>query len=295
MHRYLGKKSSILVFTLPFLILYTRILVYPIGQTFVRSFSDWDGITEPVFTGLQNYRDLLQDSDFPIAVRNGIIFALVLFVYHQGMGTILALIFNTRSLKIRGSRFFRTSFFIPVMLSSTVVGQLWVQSLSYNHGRINSILGSLSESLRIPFLSDPNLAIYSVAFANAWQGMGITFVFLLTAIRSIPEQYYEAAMIDGATSLQAHRKITLPLLQETYKVTFVMSLTGGLRAFDTMFVMTGGGPGNATTTLSYMMYNAAFKRGQFGYGCASAVVLLAECLVLTVFINKVMGKERIIY
>lgn len=295
MHSYLGKKTSILAFILPFLILYTFILVYPIAQTAVRSLSDWDGITEPVFNGLQNYRDLIKDPDFKVSMKNGLIFAAVLFIYQQGMGTILALLFSTKGFHIRGSRFFRTSFFIPVMLSSTVVGQLWVQILSYNHGLINSVLGSINESLRIPFLSDPKLAIYAVAFASAWQGMGITFVFLLTAIRSIPEQYYEAAMIDGASSLQAHRKITLPLLKETYKVTFVMSLTGGLRAFDAMFVMTGGGPGSATMTLSYMMYNAAFKRGQFGYGCASAVVLLIECLALTILINKAMGKERIIY
>jgi len=268
-------------------------MIYPICQTVLRSFYDWDGIVKPVFVGLENYREILKDPDFWPAIKNGLIFAAVVFVYQQGMGTILALIFSTPTLRIKGKKFFKTSFFIPVVLSVTVVGQLWTQLYNYDHGLINNLLSIFGH--KIAFLSDTKIAIFSVAFTNAWQFMGIMFVFIYTAIKAIPEQYYEAATLDGASAFTIHRKITLPMIAETYKFTFVMSITGGLKAFDNMFVMTGGGPGGSTMTLSYLMYNSAFKKGEFGYGCVSAVVLIVECLLFTFLINKFMAKESITY
>lgn len=295
MNKFLSKKSAIVFFTAPFLILYTLMMIYPICQTVIKSFYDWDGIVKPVFIGLENYREILKDPDFWPAIKNGLIFAAVVFVFQQGMGTILALIFSTPTLRIKGKKFFKTSFFIPVVLSVTVVGQLWTQLYNYDHGLINSLLGLLGENHKIAFLSDPKIAIYAVAFTNAWQFMGIMFVFIYTAIKAIPEQYYEAATLDGASALTIHRKITLPMIAETYKFTFVMSITGGLKAFDNMFVMTGGGPGGSTMTLSYLMYNSAFKKGEFGYGCVSAVVLIVECLLFTFLINKFMARDSIVY
>jgi raffinose/stachyose/melibiose transport system permease protein len=165
---------------------------------------------------------------------------------------------------------------------------------NYDHGLLNGILANFGMN-KIGFLSDPQLAIYAIAFTNAWQFMGIMFVFIYTAIKSVPEQYYEAATIDGASPATIHRKITLPLIAETYKVTFTMSITGGLQAFGNMFIMTGGGPGGSTLTLTYLMYKSAFQRSDFGYGCVSAVVLVAECLLFTLIINKFIARERITY
>ena len=293
MRNALSKKSAILVFVAPFLVLYTFIMMYPIFQTAIKSFFSWDGVTTPIFTGLNNYKTLFSDSDFLPSFKNGFIFAAVIFILEQGIGTILALLFSTKELRLRGSKFFRTSFFVPVVLSITVVGQLWTQIYNYDHGLINNFLELLGG--KVGFLSDPKLAIYSVAFTNGWQFMGMMFVFIYTAIKSIPEQYYEAATIDGASPATIHRKITLPLIAETYKVTFTMSITGGLQAFNNMFIMTGGGPGNSTMTLTYLMYKSAFQRGEFGYGCASAVILVAECLLFTLLINKFVARDRILY
>lgn len=293
MQNQLSKKSAIFVFTIPFLVLYTSIMMYPILQTTVKSFYSWDGVTKPVFTGIKNYVTLFSDSDFLPSVYNGLIFAAVIFVIEQGLGTILALLFTTKTLRLRASRFFRTSFFLPVVLSISVVGQLWTKIFNYDHGLINNFLGLFDG--KIGFLSDPKLAIYAVAFTNGWQFMGMMFVFIYTAIKAIPEQYYEAATIEGASPAKIHTRITLPLIAETYKVTFVMSITGGLQAFNHMFIMTGGGPGNSTMTLTYLMYKSAFQRGEFGYGCASAVILVIECLLFTLIINKFVARERIMY
>jgi len=295
MNSYLNKKTAIFIFVFPFLALYTSIMAYPILQVFIKSFYNWDGITEPIFTGFDNYKALWSDPDFLPSLKNGLIFAGVILIYQQGVATILAFLFTMKGLHLRGSKFFKTSFFIPVVLSVTVVGQLWVQIYNYEHGLLNRILGLFGENFKHAFLSDPNSAIYAVAFTNGWQFMGMMFVFIYTAIKSIPEQYFEAAIIDGASPFTLHRKITLPLLQETYKFTIVMSITGGLKAFDNMFVMTGGGPGGSTMTLTYMMFKSAFQKGEFGYGSASAVILVIECLLFLVLINKFVARDRIIY
>lgn len=295
MQGYLSKKSAILVFVLPFLLLYTFMMTYPIIQTLFRSFFQWDGITTPIFTGLGNYRTIFADPDFLPAVKNGLIFAAVIFVYQQGVATILALIISSKEFAIKGKKFFKTSYFVPVVLSGTVVCQLWVQLYNSDHGLINKLLELIGVSYRQAFLADPVKAIYAVAFTNGWQFMGVMFVFIYAAIKSIPEHYYEAATIDGASFFTMHRRITLPLLAETYKFTFIMSITGGLKAFDNMYIMTGGGPGGSTLTLSYLMYKSAFQRNEFGYGCVPAILLVVECLLFTLLINKLIAKERIVY
>ena len=129
----------------------------------------------------------------------------------------------------------------------------------------------------------------------AWQGIGNTVLILYTAVKSIPEQYYEAALTDGATSFQAHTKITIPLLSETYKMLLILILSGGLRAFEHMYIMTGGGPGNQTTTLTNLMYKSAYLSNNFGYACAVAMTLVLECLLFTLLINRFVARERITY
>jgi raffinose/stachyose/melibiose transport system permease protein len=118
---------------------------------------------------------------------------------------------------------------------------------------------------------------------------------LLASAKSVPEQYLEAARIDGAEGWKAHWKITIPLMAETYKYCLVLSVTGGLNAFANMFIMTSGGPGTTTYTLTYLMYRSAFRVGEFGYGSASAAFLVIECLIVTILINRFIARERITY
>jgi raffinose/stachyose/melibiose transport system permease protein len=125
--------------------------------------------------------------------------------------------------------------------------------------------------------------------------MGYQFALILAGIKSIPEDYFEAAQIDGASNVQAHMKITIPLLAETYKFCLIISLTGGIKAFTEMFIMTKGGPGTSTYTLTYLMYTAAFKRGQYGYGLAAAAVMILECMVVMMVINYILKYQKIRY
>lgn len=287
------KKIAVIVFTLPTLIIFTVIVSIPIGNTLYRSLFNWDGLSKPIFTGLNNYKQLLADNLFHTSLKNGVIYSAVLGVYQIGISSILAVLLSLK--KIRGRKIFRTALFIPVVLSVTVVCQLWISIYNGQFGLLNKIFEVLGMTYRQDWLSGKNSAIIAIAFADSWQYMGYYLVLIYTAMKSIPEHYYEAAEIDGAGTVTKYFKITLPLLVETYKLCIVLTLTGGLKAFSTMYIMSGGGPGTATYTLTYLMYRSAFRVNEFGYACASASVLVIECLIVTIVINKLMTKDVIYY
>lgn len=293
MKNFLGNKIAILIFTLPTLLLFSVIVFYPILQTFYRSFFDWDGLNIATFIGIDNFTRLFQDKLFYKSLYNGLIFAAILTVFQIIMGTILAFIVADGTVK--GRKFLRVSYFIPVVLSVTVVCQLWLAMYNGEYGLINKVLSAMGVSYQQDWLSSGNTAIIAIAFVNAWQYLGYQFALILAGVKSIPEQYLEAARIDGATKFQAHLRITVPLLSETYKFCLVIAVTGGLNAFAQMFIMTNGGPGNSTYTLTYMMYRSAFRVNEFGYGSATAAVLVIECLIATLIINRLVAREKVTY
>ncbi|MFD0958260.1 carbohydrate ABC transporter permease [Paenibacillus chungangensis] len=293
MDRYRKNPIAILIFTLPVLLLYSVVVVYPVLQTAYKSLFAWDGLNTPKFIFLNNYIRLFQDSDFYISLINGLIFALVLVFYQIGLGAILALILINK--RIKGVRFFRNSFFIPVVLSVTVVCQLWLTIYNGHYGLLNQLFSIIGLDYEQDWLGNPDTAIWAVAAVNAWQNMGYHLILIYAAIKSIPDYYFEAASIDGASTVKAHWKVTIPLLAETFKFCFILAVTGGLKAFEHMFIMTGGGPGTSTFTLTIFMYRAAFRLNEYGYASASAAILVIECLIFTVLINRFMARERITY
>ena len=263
-------------------------------QAVVRSFTEWDGLTEPVFNGLTNYKDLFQDRAFGRSFKNGLIFMAIITVYQIGLGSILALIVNDiRRTRIRG--LFKNSYFLPVVLSTTVVCQLWIFILNSESGLLNMLFQLLGSDFRQNWLNDGKHGIYVTSFVNAWQFMGFHFIILYSAIKSIPNEIMEATLIDGASPMQRYFHITIPLLAENYKVCLIFAITSGLKAFEQMWIMTKGGPGTSNYTLTVMMYQSAFRRYEFGYGCAIAVVLIIECLLATLIINKTVAREKISY
>ncbi|MCL6601598.1 MAG: sugar ABC transporter permease [Paenibacillus sp.] len=293
MKKYLGNKTAIALFTLPALLLYTIMVFYPISQTFFRSMFEWDGLSAGTFIWFDNYKELLSDSVFHTSILNGLIFAAIITVTQIGIGSILAFAVSDTSFK--GRKILRISFFIPVVLSITVVCQLWLSIYNSEYGLMNKLFDVLGIQYHQDWLSSGKSAIVAIAFVNAWQYMGYHFALLLAGAKSVPEQYMEAARIDGATKLQAIVKITIPMMAETYKFCLVFAVTGGLNAFANMYIMTSGGPGTSTYTLTYLMYRSAFRIGEFGYGSAAAAVLVIECLLATIIINRLVARERISY
>lgn len=284
MKKYYGNKLAIAIFTVPTLALFSLMVFYPILQVFFKSFFDWNGLSAGTFIGLDNYIRLFDDKLFYLSNKNGFIFAAVITVFQLTLATILALAVSNTKTKGRG--IFRIVYFIPVVLSVTVVCQLWLSIYNADTGLLNKFFEFIGSDYRQNWLTDRNKAILAIAVVNAWQWMGYQFALILAGIKSIPTSYYEAAQIDGATPVQAHMKITMPLLAETYKFCLLISVTGGIKAFTEMFIMTSGGPGNSSYTLTYMMYSSAFRSGEFGYGLAAATVLVLECLMAILVINR---------
>ena len=285
MKKYYGNKLAIAIFTVPTLALFSLMVFYPILQVFFRSLFDWNGLSAGTFIGFDNYIRLFDDKLFFLSNKNGFIFAAIITVFQLTIATVLALAVS--NVKTKGRNFFRIVYFIPVVLSVTVVCQLWLSIYNADTGLLNKFFEAIGSDYRQNWLTDRNKAILAIAVVNAWQWMGYQFALILAGIKSIPTSYYEAAQIDGATSLQAHMKITMPLLAETYKFCLLISVTGGIKAFTEMFIMTSGGPGNSTYTLTYMMYSSAFRSGEFGYGLAAASILVLECLMAILVINRV--------
>ncbi|WP_373212985.1 carbohydrate ABC transporter permease [Ruminococcus sp. 5_1_39BFAA] len=290
MQKMLGDKKMIALFTVPALLVFTVIVFYPILQTLQKSFYDWDGLSQAVFSGIENYKDLFTDDLFYESLKNGIIFAAILVVFQMGLATLL--MFALMNNHIPFKRFFRSSFFIPVVLSVTVACQLWSSIYDPEFGLLNNLFQAIGLNYQQNWLSDLNVAIIAVAFVNVWQFTGYQFTIMYSGAKSIPEDYLEAAKIDGATNMQINLKILLPMLKDTYRMCFVFAITGGFNAFAHMNLLTKGGPGTATYTLTYMTFRSAFQVGKYGYGCASAVILVVQCLLATFIINKLFSVKE---
>ena len=291
--RQLHSRYTIYTFVLPALLVYTFVLAIPVLQSVRMSFYAWDGLSLPVFDGLRNFRVLFADPDFFIAVKNGLIFALVLVVYQIGLGTALA--FTLAGARLKAARLFRDAYFVPVVLSVTVVCQLWLSMYNPEYGLFNRVFDRLGIEFQQNWLGRPDSAIWAVAIVNAWQFLGYHLILIFTAVKAIPDAYMEAATIEGAGPVRKAVSITIPLLSETYRFCLIIALTGGFRAFEHMAIMTGGGPGTSTFTLTYFMYRSAFRLNDFGLASASVTILVLQCLLFTWLINRIFERRAVEY
>lgn len=283
MNRYLSNKWAVALFTLPALLLFIVFVFVPILQVFYFSFFDWDGVNQATFIGLDNYTRLFKSTLFGVANMNGLKFGLLITVYQIVFATIFALAVSDKRVPFR--KFFRTAYFVPVVLSVTIVCQLWVSIFDANHGLLNTLMARLGSGWSQNWLNGRHSAIWAVAFVNAWQWMGYQFALIVAGMKSISTDYYEAAELDGCSTLQTHWYMTLPLLKETYNFCLLVSVTGGIKAFTEIQIMTRGGPGTATNTLAYIMYKQAFITHKYGYGLSAASILVLECLVVIQVLN----------
>lgn len=293
MKKYLGNKRVIIFLIAPAMILISVMVLYPMLVLVVHSFTEWDGLNPATFNGISNYIKLFKDPIFYTGLKNGLIFAGLQVLIQIPLATLLA--FAVKHSGRIEKKFFRISYYIPAVLSITVVSQLWLSMYNADNGLINKLFELLGISYRQNWLGDERWAIVAITMVNIWQFTSYQFILLLSAANSIPDHYFEAARIDGCTKAQAHIKITIPLMQETYKYCLIIAITGGLNAFASMNIMTGGGPGTSTYTLTYLMYRSAFKIGNYGYGCTSAVMLVVQCLIVSIIINRLVARERIVY
>ncbi|TCZ73190.1 sugar ABC transporter permease [Paenibacillus albiflavus] len=285
-------KRAIAVFVLPCLLMYVVFVFVPILVSFYYSLAEWTGIGTPKFIGFQNYVEMFtNDSIFWPSVYRTLIFAL----FSVGEIPIVLWIAILMTRYLRRPNFLISSYFLPVILSVVVVGQLW--STIYNPaslgGMLNKVLIGLGlESWTHAWLSDPKFAMYAIYFVALWQYLGYHILIQFTGIQGVPKEIYEAARIDGAEGFTADRYITIPLVMPIIKISIVLAVIGSLKAFDMIMVMTAGGPAHATDVISTHMYNMSFLSQKYGYGSAISSFLVVECLVATVLLNALFRRSE---
>ncbi len=262
------------------LALYFVWIIGPTFYTFYLSMTRWEGLPNvaPQWIGFANFERLFSDRNFGIAFANNIRWLAVFITVPTTLGLGLAMIFNN---EMRGGRWFKVSFYAPLVLSLPVIGLIWAWLYNPRFGLINSMLGGIGVENMPGWLADRQMAIWAVIIAAVWRQVGYVMVLYLAGLKNIDPSYIDAARVDGANRWQMFRKVIFPLLAPVTTIVIVISVIDSLRAFDLVAVMTRGG--NDTNVLANFMYIEAFNNYSMGYGAAIAVVLFSISLVFIVF------------
>lgn len=279
-------------FTYPAIILFFIFYCIPIIASFVMSFTNWNikRISSPKFTGLKNFVRLFEDDYFLLALKNTVLFAVATTIGIVVLGLLLALLLNAA---IKGKAFFRTVFYLPAVLSLIVIGIMFKAVFKLDGGILNQILNAIGlSSLTKDWLGNGTTAMWSIIFVQIWKWSGFAMAIYLAGLQGISADYYEAATIDGATAWQRFRKITLPLLAPAFTVVITMNTIGGFKVFEQVYVMTNGGPGNATQVLNTYIYKE-FSKGTLGRSSAASLLLFLLIAVIAVVVNKGLTSREV--
>ncbi|MBE8516044.1 sugar ABC transporter permease [Amycolatopsis sp. H6(2020)] len=266
-----GRRGVPWWFTLPALLLFAFVVLVPSARGVYYAFTDWDGLS-PDFSwiGFGNFAAMVDDPAATQALWHTLVIAVAITVIQNGVGLLLALGVNTT---IKSRNVLRVLLFAPAVVTPIVSAYLW-RNLLGPDGAVNSLLGLVGlDSWRQDWLGDPDIALWSVVGVIVWQFAGYSMVIFLAGLQSIPKEIHEAAAIDGAGAVRRFWSVTRPLLAPAFTINLMLSIIGGLKLFDQVYALTGGGPGHATDTLSTLIYKDAFTLGEFGYSIALAVVL----------------------
>ena len=288
--REMRKQWTAYLFLAPVLLLFSVFTVFSVGYAFYLSFHQWN-ILEPAkpFVGLDNYARLFEDERFHEAILNTVYYTAVSVPVTIGIGLAVALLLNNQ---IRARGLFRTFFYLPVVTPLVIASIIWKWIYNGDYGLANYYLlkfNLIQEPLL--WLSDKNLAMPSVIITSVWKGVGFAMVVYLAGLQSIPEDYYDAAKIDGATGWRRLKDITVPLLSSTTLFLLVISILGSFQVFTQIFIMTNGGPLGRTRTIVWYIYQTAFKDFNMGYAAAMAFALFAMMLVFTLLQLRFLRRE----
>jgi len=258
-------------FAAPAMLLFAFVVLVPSVRGIYYAFTDWDGL-DPHFSvvGLGNFAKMLDDPNAGQAIWHTLLIAVAITLIQNGFGLLLALGVNTI---IKSRNVLRVFLFAPAVVTPIVTAYLW-RNLLGPDGAVNSLLGVVGlGALRQDWLGDPELALWSIVGVIVWQFGGYSMVIFLAGLQSIPREIYEAAAIDGTSSIRRFWSVVRPLLAPAFTINLMLSIIGGIKLFDQVYALTGGGPGHATDTISTLIYKDAFTLGEFGYSIALAVVL----------------------
>jgi len=281
-------------FAVPAMAVYAFIVLYPSLAGAFYAFTDWTGIGSFKWVGLENFKSLFSDEQSLGALRNTILLTVFIVIVQNAVGLALAIGVHTR---IKSRYVLRTIFFAPAVLSSIVIAFLWKYMFNPQpDAGINALLGFFGlDFLQQNWLGDPSVALWAIGLTVVWQFAGYSMVIFLAALQGIPKELEEAAAIDGAGRYARFRHIVLPLIAPAMTINLTLSTIGGLKLFDQVFAITGGGPGYSTETLSTLIYKQAFVFGQYGYSTAVALVLAILVSALALVQMRYLQSREVTY
>ena len=270
----------------PYLVHFFLFVAFPVAFSIVLTFHKWNIISPMEYTGLNNYIRLFNDKTFFKSIGNTLIFLVIHIPLQIIVALFLAEILNQK-IKLRGA--FRGAFFLPVIVSGVVVTILWQQLYGYDTGLLNRLLTGIGIA-KVGWLTDPNIAMSSIALMATWKNVGLYIILFLVGLQTVPTQYYEAADLEGATHMQKFFKITLPMINPTIFMVVILSTIGGFSLFIEPYIMTGGGPLNSTVSAVLYIYKQGFFYYHMGYaatlGLFFAFIILAVVVIQKKFIEK---------
>ena len=267
------------LFILPTFIGFAVFILWPIIDATRISFMDFSIIGDSEYIGLENYAKILTDMRLRTSYLNTIVFTVFAVSFNAGIGLVLAVLLNRR-LPTLMRNLYRSVFFFPVLIAHTYIAVIWRFLYQQDTGVINYYLGLLGIDA-IPWLSSAAWAMPAIIIMDVWKNTGFAMLVFLAGLQSIPSTYYEAAQLDGANERQIFFKITIPLLSPTIFFILVIFMIGALQVFDSIIVLTAGGPGDATRSVVLYIYEQAFQKFDMGYAAAVSMTLFAIILILT--------------
>nr|WP_270885110.1 sugar ABC transporter permease [Paenibacillus aestuarii] len=275
---------------LPALILFIVFIFYPFLKGIQISFTNWNGYDQDYkWIGAQNYAKLLKDPDFGRVVLNTLIYGLGSTLFQNLLGLLYALFLNM-NIRLRGV--VRTVVYLPVIISSLIMGYIWYFFFQFQNGAINDIL-LLFMDKPVNLLGNPQINVWIITFVNTYQYLGIAMVLFLAGLQSIPKSYVEAATIDGAGAFSRFIHITWPLIAPAFTVSIVLNLIGGLKLFDVIAALTNSGPGYASASMSTFMYLLYFGREDAGYAATIGIVMFVLISFTSIFTLVLLRRREV--
>ena len=267
---------------------FVLIAIIPIFQSFGYSFLKWDGISRPEFVGLKNYIRIFSDGVFYKAVLNSLLLAFASVFLQLPFSMALALVLAKG---VKGENAYRTIFFIPVIISSTIIAQMWMKVYHPEYGLLNTFLRNAGlEGWQKQWLADGRWALIAVFVPMIWQYIGYHMLLFYSAAKGISPDIKEAAKVDGASEFQIAVKIIIPMIVPMIKASVIFAIIGSLKSFDLIYILTRGGPLHATEVPTMLMYTEIFTSNRYGYASAMALLIIAECLIFTLLVQTIFGK-----
>ena len=277
------------LFSTPALAIYIFTVLVPVVWSMVYSFFDYNGVSNMNFVGLDNYFQLFQDKVFKTSVMNNLIFMAISTVFQLFMGLLLATILTSIT---KGNNILRVAYFIPCIISSMAICQIFVKLLSVQPEGVLAALMKAMGMAPVAVLSDPKLALLVVSIIDGYKFCGIYMVIFYSAFLSVDQEVIEAAYIDGCSWWQSYCYIKLPMIKNIFFVVLVLLVNGTLKGFDISYILTSGGPGTSSEMVATYLYKTAFSSMKYGYGSTIAVFLVVECLLAVGIVRFIASRTE---